>query len=96
MQTGRVSGGIHFHGPGNARDRPPASPPPRQLPADVAGFVNRVHELDQLNAVVAGENGDPLIISVCVIAGTAGAGKTSLALRWAHHARDRFPTAGST
>lgn len=87
MQAGSVTGGIHFHGPGGEKDRPP----PRQLPADVHGFVNRVDELGQLNAVVAGENGDPLVISVCVIAGTAGAGKTSLALRWAHQVQDRFP-----
>ncbi|MFI6083384.1 ATP-binding protein [Streptomyces sp. NPDC051217] len=91
VQAGSVSGGIHFHGPGSEEDRPSAGPRPRQLPADVPGFVNRVQELDQLNAVVAGENSDPLVISVCVIAGTAGAGKTSLALRWAHQARDRFP-----
>lgn len=91
MQAGSVTGGIHFHGPGGEKDRPPPGPPPRQLPADVHGFVNRVDELGQLNAVVAGENGDPLVISVCVIAGTAGAGKTSLALRWAHQVQDRFP-----
>ena len=94
-----MSGGIHFHGHdhghGHSHGAPeeggPVNPRPRQLPADVHGFVNRTHELDQLNAVLADEDGHPLIISVCVIAGTAGAGKTSLALRWAHQVQDRFP-----
>ncbi|MBB4918731.1 ATP-binding protein [Streptosporangium saharense] len=77
------------HG-GRVRGVSPA-PVPRQLPADVRGFVNRVEEFERLNAVLTGEDGDPRVISVCVIAGTAGVGKTSLALRWAHQIQERFP-----
>ncbi|MFC9652120.1 ATP-binding protein [Streptomyces sp. NPDC056937] len=86
-----MSGGIHFHDHGASGAESSSVTTPRQLPADVTGFVNRTHELDELNAVLAGEDGSPLVISVCVIAGTAGAGKTSLALRWAHQVQDRFP-----
>ncbi|WP_049572863.1 ATP-binding protein [Streptomyces sp. SBT349] len=64
---------------------------PRQLPGDVRDFVNREAELQRLDAILTGADGDPLVVSVCVIAGTPGAGKTSLALRWSHQARDRFP-----
>ncbi|MEU0279713.1 tetratricopeptide repeat protein [Streptomyces sp. NPDC006195] len=86
-----MSGGIHFHDHAAAAEDSSTHTTPRQLPADVRGFVNRTHELDELNAVLADEDGQPLVISVCVIAGTAGAGKTSLALRWAHQVQDRFP-----
>lgn len=88
VQAGSVSGGVHFHRHG---ERGGETPAPRHLPRDVRGFVNRTGELEQLNAVLPGRDGEPLVVSVYVIAGTAGAGKTSLALHWAHRVKDRFP-----
>lgn len=67
---------------------------PRQLPGDVHRFINRTTELGQLNAVLpggGGGSGAPVVVSVCVVAGTAGAGKTSLVLHWAHQVHERFP-----
>ncbi|MFF2807677.1 tetratricopeptide repeat protein [Streptomyces sp. NPDC058000] len=54
-------------------------------------FVNRTDELGQLNAVLTGRDGGQVVVSVHVVAGTAGAGKTSLVLHWAHQVKDRFP-----
>jgi len=69
-----------------------AAPAPRQLPADVRGFVNRQAELQRLDAVLsAGDEAGSTASCVCVVAGTAGVGKTSLAIHWAHRAVDRFP-----
>jgi DNA-binding SARP family transcriptional activator/Flp pilus assembly protein TadD len=60
---------------------------PRQLPAKVPGFVGRGRYLTQLDRLLSVDPG-PLV--VC-LTGTAGVGKTSLAVHWAHRVADRFP-----
>ncbi|MDT0266688.1 BTAD domain-containing putative transcriptional regulator [Streptomyces sp. DSM 44915] len=75
---------------GESLDEPRADAdqvPPAQLPADIAGFVGRQAELAELDGLVAGHQ--PVVVSA--VAGTAGVGKTALAVRWAHRVRDRFP-----
>lgn len=85
-----MSGGVHFHGMGRHGTDGDA-PRPRQLPGDIRAFVNRTSELERLNAILTGDGGEPLVVSICVIAGTAGAGKTSLSLRWSHQVQSHFP-----
>jgi DNA-binding SARP family transcriptional activator/tetratricopeptide (TPR) repeat protein len=62
-------------------------PAPAQLPADVADFSGRAEQLSQLDALLPG-HASAAVISA--IAGTAGVGKTALAVHWAHRVRDRF------
>ncbi|GIH08265.1 hypothetical protein Rhe02_63320 [Rhizocola hellebori] len=64
---------------------------PRQLPAAVRHFTGREDELAVLDGVAAraAQTGGTVLISA--IAGTAGVGKTTLAIHWAHRVRDRFP-----
>jgi DNA-binding SARP family transcriptional activator/tetratricopeptide (TPR) repeat protein len=64
------------------------TPTPRQLPAPPRGFAGRTPELKALDKV-ADEPGGTVVISA--ISGTAGVGKTALAVYWAHSAADRFP-----
>ncbi|MFD9704243.1 ATP-binding protein [Lentzea sp. NPDC059081] len=63
---------------------------PHQLPADIRQFSGRETELRQLDSVLEDERPAAAVV-VCAIAGTAGVGKTALAVRWAHRVRDRFP-----
>ncbi|MGF6888775.1 tetratricopeptide (TPR) repeat protein [Nocardia sp. GAS34] len=90
VQARDVHGGVHFHAGSDRRGAD--DPTPRQLPADIRGFVNRLADLARLDRVLAGDPDEPLVCGVSVITGTAGVGKTSLALRWAHRVRDRFPS----
>ena len=61
---------------------------PRQLPADTPGFTGRTAPLAELDRAAAE---DPAGVTVVVVSGTAGVGKTALAVHWAHRAADRFP-----
>jgi DNA-binding SARP family transcriptional activator/Tfp pilus assembly protein PilF len=62
---------------------------PRQLPAAPAHFAGRQRELGLLTGwLEAGTAAGQTVI--LAISGTAGVGKTALALRWAHQAKHRF------
>ncbi|MEV6151042.1 tetratricopeptide repeat protein [Nonomuraea sp. NPDC052129] len=86
VQARDVHGGVHFH-----QAAPSFAVTPSQLPGDVRGFVNRHADLENLSRVIAENHEDPLAPAVTVITGTAGVGKTSLALHWAHSVRAHFP-----
>lgn len=63
---------------------------PRQLPAGVPGFVGRWAELAQLDRFAA-QARRPNATTVGLVTGIAGAGKTALAVYWAHQIKRRFP-----
>ncbi|MEU4744361.1 NB-ARC domain-containing protein, partial [Actinosynnema sp. NPDC023658] len=89
LQARDVQGGVHFHQVVDPADRSWVTP--RQLPGAFPYFVGREPELARLTGVLddAAENGATLVISA--ISGTAGVGKTTLAVHWAHQAAKRFP-----
>jgi tetratricopeptide (TPR) repeat protein/DNA-binding XRE family transcriptional regulator len=67
---------------------------PRELPGDVAAFTGRAAELAGLDRLLAsagqpGKAPGPVVISA--VSGTAGVGKTALAVHWAQRAAGRFP-----
>jgi DNA-binding SARP family transcriptional activator len=64
----------------------PSGPVPAQLPVAVHGFAGRQAELERLDAL-SRQSPPPVV----VVSGTAGVGKTSLAVHWGHRAAERFP-----
>ncbi|MFF4537687.1 BTAD domain-containing putative transcriptional regulator [Streptomyces aureus] len=63
---------------------------PSQLPADLPLFTGRDAELRQVDALLpAEEHPDTAVIGL--VNGMAGAGKTTLAVHWAHRVAHRFP-----
>ncbi|HZM75600.1 MAG TPA: BTAD domain-containing putative transcriptional regulator [Candidatus Limnocylindrales bacterium] len=61
-------------------------PPPAQLPADVPGFTAREAHLARLDMLPRNEDQTVVV----AVTGTAGVGKTALAVHWAHRVRERF------
>jgi tetratricopeptide (TPR) repeat protein len=74
-------------------EQSPDQPVPQELPADVPAFTGRAEELAQLDLVLqtAGHDRESRAVVISAVSGTAGVGKTALAVRWAQRARDRFP-----
>jgi len=70
--------------PGAGRRKPAV---PRELPGPVRPFVGREAELEALTGRLD-EDGTAVISA---LGGTAGVGKTALAVHWAHQVASRFP-----
>jgi len=70
-----------------------ALPAPAELPPSPRGFAGRDAELASLDEMLPGADAGPAGTGVVIamLTGTAGVGKTALALYWAHRARERFP-----
>jgi DNA-binding SARP family transcriptional activator len=69
-----------------------AGPVPAQVPAPPRTFAGRAGELAALDGLMPADPGaDPAAATACVVSGTAGVGKTTLAVYWAHQSAGRFP-----
>ncbi|MEU6534800.1 BTAD domain-containing putative transcriptional regulator [Streptomyces sp. NPDC047000] len=64
---------------------------PSQLPVDVRGFVGRGRELSRLEDILASAAEQPSAVVITAVSGTAGVGKTALAVHWARRAQQVFP-----
>ncbi len=69
---------------GGPRPAEPVGRVPRELPADTFGFIGRADELATLDRL-------PGSVGVVAVCGTAGVGKTALAVHWAHRSAPEFP-----
>jgi DNA-binding SARP family transcriptional activator/tetratricopeptide (TPR) repeat protein len=76
-----------------------AMPVPRELPADVPAFTGRAAELAELDRLLGPDRAGSAQVGparspaavISAVSGTAGVGKTALAVHWAHRVADRFP-----
>jgi DNA-binding SARP family transcriptional activator/tetratricopeptide (TPR) repeat protein/DNA-binding XRE family transcriptional regulator len=76
-------------GAGAAPSPPAGHEVPGQLPPAAGHFAGRAAELAALDTALDQLTGGTIVISA--IAGTAGVGKTALAIHWAHRVAQRFP-----
>ncbi|MGW2642024.1 AfsR/SARP family transcriptional regulator [Streptomyces sp. NPDC001348] len=80
---------VHRTPPGAGVER--TRPVPAQLPMAAGAFIGREEELARLEATLATAAERPAAVLISAVSGTAGVGKTALAVHWAHRARERFP-----
>ena len=85
VQAGSIQGGVHLHRASSGMVVP------RQLPAIAPDFVGRQTELDRLGALLEASAGTSGTVLITAIDGTAGVGKTALAVRWAYQVLAQFP-----
>ncbi|MEU6228267.1 BTAD domain-containing putative transcriptional regulator [Streptomyces sp. NPDC047042] len=64
---------------------------PVQLPMGVRGFTGRDQELARLDEILASAVEQPSAVVISAVSGTAGVGKTALAVHWARRAQRAFP-----
>ncbi|GIH02267.1 hypothetical protein Rhe02_03340 [Rhizocola hellebori] len=67
---------------------------PRQLPAAVPLFAGRAGEVAWLTGLLRDQKNQPVAgaaVMISAIGGTAGVGKTALAVYWAHQVAEEFP-----
>lgn len=79
------------HGSVPAPQPGPLAVRPAQLPSDVYGFTGREAQLAALDALLDEAADQPTGVVISAICGTAGVGKTALAVHWAHRVAVRFP-----
>lgn len=82
-----LSGGRRSAGPGGESELPV----PRQLPAAVRNFTGRSAELRMLTDMLDTDPAAANAVIITAVSGTAGVGKTALALHWAHQSAQHFP-----
>jgi tetratricopeptide (TPR) repeat protein/transcriptional regulator with XRE-family HTH domain len=70
---------------------PVGSSGPQQLPMAIRHFTGRARELQVLDELLADVTPGCGAVVISAIAGTAGVGKTTLAVHFAHRVADRFP-----
>ncbi|MFI5915817.1 BTAD domain-containing putative transcriptional regulator [Dactylosporangium sp. NPDC051541] len=72
----------------------PAIAVPAQLPLTPAAFTGRTRELAHLDNLLSANSATPARLGpvlISAVSGTAGIGKTTLAVHWAHRVRHQFP-----
>ncbi|RKT08920.1 NB-ARC domain-containing protein [Streptomyces sp. 1114.5] len=90
VRPGGDGGGVR-PGPARALPGPPGPPVPQQLPMAIRHFTGRSRELRALDELLPDRAPGCGAVVISAIAGTAGVGKTTLAVHFAHRVAEHFP-----